>query len=248
MNKHFLELSRWWVNLPKKTQLFFMLIFCIIVGFMSLHSYCHVVTMSSDLSYKFIVTLLYSLLMFMPLTKYATIAMKEFFELEKLNIELKNTSIRDSLTGLYLNRDFLKSEIKRMSAHAKRTNEKAVLLFADIDNFKDYNLQFSHAGGDYILRHIASIFMGTMRQENLLGRFGGDEFIMVLIVKDESEIEAFISRINKTLRDAHIYLSAQRVFVTVTFGVEVIGSAANIDEIFAAASKKMLAAKPQKNV
>ena len=156
---------------------------------------------------------------------------------------LKEAALRDSLTGLYRNREFFRDEIYRLANNAKRSNEKTTLIFADLDNFREFNTKFSHAGGDYILKSVASSFLGTMRDKDLLGRFAGDEFIMVINTQHDDEINLFINRINKKIEETPIFIEGKKIVVTVTFGLETVDCDTDIDSLFRVASEKMLAAK-----
>jgi len=105
----------------------------------------------------------------------------------------------DMLTGLKNRRSFhtdLSAEISR----AKRANEKLALIFMDLDGFKKINDSLGHEAGDFLLKKIAHAFKKEIRESDLLARYGGDEFVILLTnFKDEKTI---ISRINKLIKAA----------------------------------------------
>lgn len=99
-------------------------------------------------------------------------------ELQEMNEILEQLSITDGLTKLHNHRHFqetLASECKR----ADRTGEPLSLVLIDIDEFKKWNDRLGHAGGDEILRKMASVLNGNVRETDLLARYGGEEFAIL---------------------------------------------------------------------
>lgn len=89
--------------------------------------------------------------------------------------ELENQVDLDGLTGL-LNRQAFERELVRAISYAQRHQLEACLLYIDVDGFKAINDAFGHAAGDAALRNITSALMTNIRQSDLAGRLGGDEF------------------------------------------------------------------------
>ncbi|MCS7182914.1 MAG: GGDEF domain-containing protein [Thermoanaerobaculum sp.] len=85
----------------------------------------------------------------------------------------------DPLTGVF-NRRFLDEFLTMMVARAKRGRHPLSLLMVDLDDFKRYNDSFGHAAGDAMLREVALSLAGAVREENVVARYGGDEFIVVM--------------------------------------------------------------------
>jgi diguanylate cyclase (GGDEF)-like protein len=99
-------------------------------------------------------------------------------ELQRVNEVLEQLSITDGLTKLHNHRffqDYLRREMKR----AKRTGESLSLVLIDIDDFKQFNDRFGHAAGDAMLRHVADVMNGVIREMDLLARYGGEEFAIL---------------------------------------------------------------------
>ena len=99
-------------------------------------------------------------------------------ELQEMNEVLEQLSITDGLTKLHNHRYFqeaLASECKR----ADRTGEPLALILIDIDEFKKWNDRLGHAGGDEILRKMATILNDAIRETDLLARYGGEEFALL---------------------------------------------------------------------
>ncbi len=92
----------------------------------------------------------------------------------------------DPLTGL-ANRTLLMSHLQNSIEHAKRNKTQIALLMFDLDRFKDINDSYGHSSGDELLQHIASSFTSRLREGDVVGRIGGDEFAVIL--KDLSHPE-----------------------------------------------------------
>jgi diguanylate cyclase (GGDEF)-like protein/PAS domain S-box-containing protein len=97
----------------------------------------------------------------------------------KLREALRDQSVRDSLTGLY-NRRFMEESLERELMRASRNGQQLSLLFIDLDHFKLFNDTFGHDAGDFVLRIIGNVFRDFFRGNDLICRFGGEEFAICL--------------------------------------------------------------------
>ncbi|MDP4985351.1 diguanylate cyclase, partial [Pseudoalteromonas tunicata] len=104
-------------------------------------------------------------------------------ELEEANHKLESLSRIDRLTGLY-NRGFWEESLKKEAKRLQRNEGQSCLLMLDVDHFKRINDEFGHSGGDAALRHIADVLKKTLRESDLIGRFGGEEFAVTLVDTD----------------------------------------------------------------
>ncbi len=86
---------------------------------------------------------------------------------------------RDGLTGL-LNHATLRAELDHALEYARRHQEQVAFLMIDVDHFKRVNDTHGHLAGDQVLRHIARVFQATVRASDIVGRYGGEEFGMIL--------------------------------------------------------------------
>ncbi|HTF69137.1 MAG TPA: diguanylate cyclase [Edaphobacter sp.] len=93
--------------------------------------------------------------------------------------KLEHQSIRDGLTGLF-NRHFLEIALERELARASRRKGSLAVLMMDIDHFKKLNDQFGHSAGDAVLKEVAHTFSACVRTEDLVCRYGGEEFTIIL--------------------------------------------------------------------
>jgi diguanylate cyclase (GGDEF)-like protein/PAS domain S-box-containing protein len=97
----------------------------------------------------------------------------------RLHKTLENQSIRDPLTGLF-NRRYLDESLRREMFRCKRHGASTGLIMMDVDHFKAYNDTFGHEVGDAILKELAAFLQNHTRDEDILCRYGGDEFILLM--------------------------------------------------------------------
>jgi diguanylate cyclase (GGDEF)-like protein len=93
--------------------------------------------------------------------------------------KLEHQSVRDGLTGLF-NRHFLQIALERELVRTARRKGMLSVLMVDVDHFKRLNDQFGHAAGDAILKEVARVFCNSVRSEDLVCRYGGEEFMIIL--------------------------------------------------------------------
>ena len=115
----------------------------------------------------------------------------------RLRETLRDQSIRDPLTGLF-NRRFMEESLEREMQRAVRKNHPVSVLFIDLDHFKRFNDTFGHDAGDVVLRSIADLFRKLFRVDDVICRYGGEEFGIIL---PESSAENAVIRAN-ALREA----------------------------------------------
>jgi diguanylate cyclase (GGDEF)-like protein len=96
-----------------------------------------------------------------------------------LRTKLENQSIRDSLTGLF-NRHFMQISLEREMVRAQRRKYIMAVLMLDVDHFKRFNDTHGHAAGDAVLKAFAEVFKSNIRAEDIVCRYGGEEFTIIL--------------------------------------------------------------------
>lgn len=133
----------------------------------------------------------------------------------KKNAELSETSQRDPLTGTY-NRRFLIDHLKRLNESKSYKSERISLLMLDIDFFKKTNDTFGHAIGDEVLRSFALTVQKMLRDSDILVRYGGEEFVVVLDNVDEKIAHRIAERIRIAVSEIEYHLELQ---TTVSIGL-----------------------------
>ncbi|WP_158259816.1 GGDEF domain-containing protein [Phyllobacterium phragmitis] len=122
----------------------------------------------------------------------------------------------DALTGV-LNRRGLDSQISRLLA--KNSQSAASVVICDLDYFKNINDTYGHAAGDAVLVDFAEILKKNVRSSDLVGRMGGEEFVMVLAGMTVQNAYVFAERIRKTIQNRHFERVASDQIVTCSFGI-----------------------------
>jgi len=127
-------------------------------------------------------------------------------------------SVRDGLTGLY-NRRYFDDRLTSEFAYAIRHRTPLCVLMCDIDHFKQINDRHGHASGDLVLRRVAGELQASVRTEDLVARFGGEEFIVLARGIDLEGGRAFGERIRGVIQRAVLMAESTRIPVTMSIGV-----------------------------
>lgn len=114
-----------------------------------------------------------------------------------LHAKVREISIIDSLTRLN-NRHYLNDRLQGLWSKCQRHNIKLAVILADIDNFKIINDTYGHKKGDEVLEHVANVLLSHARKEDIVVRYGGEEFVIILEGSDSVKAVEFAERIRKT--------------------------------------------------
>jgi two-component system, cell cycle response regulator len=115
-------------------------------------------------------------------------------ELRRRNAELETVTRTDALTGI-CNRRHLEERLHGMLAAARRHHQPAAVLMIDVDHFKRVNDTLGHAGGDAVLRQVADRLHRRVRLEDVVGRWGGEEFVVLSDATDAAAAEVLAGRL-----------------------------------------------------
>ncbi len=152
--------------------------------------------------------------------------------------ELKFLADFDSLTGIYNRRkieDIFMLEVER----ARRYKKPISVLFIDIDNFKEINDTYGHKRGDQVLRHVASLIRQELRSTDYVGRFGGEEFLVILPETRPEEAVRVAERIRRIVEEADF----GGIRVTVSIGATGYREGESYTEVLDRVDKAMYKAK-----
>jgi diguanylate cyclase (GGDEF)-like protein len=130
---------------------------------------------------------------------------------------LRDSSERDALTGLYNRRHVDRRLQSEFNSWTRHHDTFAVLLF-DIDHFKRINDTYGHPTGDAVLRNIAATVSPQLRNSDILGRYGGEEFIVILPHCDEAGATVVGEKIRAAIEQAALEVSTGALRVTVSVG------------------------------
>ena len=157
-----------------------------------------------------------------------------------LRESLQRLALVDELTGLPNRRAFL-SGAARIAGRARRSRETIVVAIFDVDHFKSINDSFGHDEGDRVLRRLAEIATGTFRQEDLIGRLGGEEFGIVL-VGTEDGVRKRLEVLRAAIERASI-LRERSVTISIGYAVATPEDPAPLDALMKTADTALYAAK-----
>lgn len=140
--------------------------------------------------------------------------------LQQRTRELERLVLIDPLTGLFNRRAMDGLALAELKRHARYLNPLALGLI-DVDHFKDINTNFNLTGGDEVLKSLARILTGSLREVDSVGRVGGEEFLVIGRETDVGGAEVLAERIRITVHDTPIEYDGQTIRVTVSLGFAV---------------------------
>jgi two-component system cell cycle response regulator len=161
----------------------------------------------------------------------------------RLHRIVERQALVDGLTGL-ANRRQCEDTLAAELARVERFGGPLAVVVADLDWFKDINDRYGHPAGDTVLREFAALLLETLRDVDLAGRWGGEEFLLILPGTDLAGGAQVAERIRVALA-GRIVLSVDGtpIPVTASFGVAATPPARTVSELFAAADAAMYEAK-----
>jgi two-component system, cell cycle response regulator len=139
-------------------------------------------------------------------------------ELLEVNERLRHMSQTDALTGLD-NRRHLNERIDEMFAHAVRLEEPFSLVMCDLDKFKSVNDTYGHQAGDEVLKQLADILRNEAREIDRVGRYGGEEFMLLLPGASLDDAVTFAERVRKRIEGHTFTFPGGTLTRTASFGV-----------------------------
>ena len=158
---------------------------------------------------------------------------------------LQGLSFTDELTGLFNRRGF-SEQLKRTLAAARRFGHTGVLVYCDIDNFKDVNDIHGHCAGDAVLRHVATISEQSLREIDTIARMGGDEFAMIIAQTQWKDGAKRARTLQCALESTPCEFHDDSLPIKVSLGVEPYGPDDTPTELIRRADMAMYYVKRQK--
>ena len=143
--------------------------------------------------------------------------------LQSANSELDRLGRTDGLTGLYNRRaweGYMLSEFKRFS----RSGQKSTLVMFDIDHFKKVNDTYGHQAGDEVIRLVSALLQETKRDVDIAGRYGGEEFCVVLLGTDNQGGIIFSERLRKAVEAAEVNYDGEQIKFKISLGISEISN------------------------
>lgn len=156
---------------------------------------------------------------------------------------LQRAAHTDELTGLPNRRSIQRSAQERFAAARAGAGDFAIAVL-DVDRFKAINDRHGHAGGDLALRHIAEVLSRHCGPPQLLGRQGGEEFVVLCASGDEAEVAALAETLRRAIEAAPLSIGGERLSITVSIGASLLAAQdRDEDEVLLRADSALYAAK-----
>ncbi len=152
--------------------------------------------------------------------------------------ELKALAITDRLTGLY-NRNYFDIIISHNMEKLKRYGGKLALVMVDVDKFKYINDTYGHLHGDGILKECAMILRKSVRTSDILVRFGGDEFLIIMPQADCEEGDSLVARVRRNIEEWNAQYSSADYKLSFSIGCATVGRDSDLREAIKQADREM---------
>lgn len=167
----------------------------------------------------------------------------EVRERRRLQEKLQRLATTDSLTGLSTRRHYLELS-ERERKRAQRTGQPVAVFILDVDHFKRVNDSHGHAAGDLALKRLARTCMAVLRETDIVGRFGGEEFAITLPETGPDMARDIAERLRRDLEGMEIPSARGRVRLTVSIGAALYrGGSESMEQILSRADRALYAAK-----
>jgi diguanylate cyclase (GGDEF)-like protein len=158
------------------------------------------------------------------------------------SLMLRSFMVRDSLTGL-LNHTAIKDQLDSEVARAKRLTKPLSFAMIDIDNFKRVNDTFGHPVGDRVIKNLSRLLKQRLRASDLIGRYGGEEFAVVLVDADGSAALKVLDTIRNDFSQLSLVADGKEFSVTFSCGIADVKQFPDSNRLCDAADKALYKAK-----
>lgn len=175
---------------------------------------------------------------------YETNRFRSYTSLVKLTEKFELLSQTDPLTGLF-NRRGVIPLLEKQYFNAYRYKRKFSLALIDIDHFKRINDTFGHDCGDHVIKEVAQNIQGSLRRQDTLARWGGEEFLVVLPDTDKKGCRTCCTRILHSVASTTLQWNEHEIRVTISIGSYTSEEIPDVADIIKEADKNMYAAKKQ---
>lgn len=159
-----------------------------------------------------------------------------------LNEALKEASNKDALTGIG-NRRLLMERLKAENARAERMGQPLTLVMVDVDYFKSINDTFGHEAGDKVLIEIARVLGTGVRDYDTCGRWGGEEFLVIMPETAAGDAVALVERVQRAIGEVRVPADNTQIQATASFGIAERRPGDPIAELIKRADEALYSAK-----
>ena len=157
-------------------------------------------------------------------------------------VQLEEMAFLDPLTGVG-NRRFAEVSLAERMEEWKRYGWSFALLFIDVDHFKQFNDEHGHALGDQVLKMVARTLEGVARSHDFIGRWGGEEFVMVVTGAGRAGVMAVAERVRSLIENSGLRNEQAQISVTVSIGAATPKPGESVESLIARADERMYQSK-----
>ncbi len=168
---------------------------------------------------------------------------QKYEEVSKFKLELEEVATTDFLTKLYNRRYLLVRMDEERSFHKSEKNAKFIILMMDIDHFKKVNDTYGHQAGDEVLKSVSNTIKESVRKEDLVSRWGGEEIMAILVNSDLETGRVVAERIREKVSETIVNVDGQEIKVTISIGVRSLYMVGNFDNALTQADDALYHAK-----
>ena len=163
---------------------------------------------------------------------------------EFVEAETERLATLDSLTGIFNRRILIDLSVRALALSRRKVRPMALLML-DLDEFKQVNDRFGHQAGDQVLVAFVKCVQSQLRPQDVLGRYGGEEFCVVLPETDAAGAEALAGRIRLAVEQCRVAITAAAISVTTSIGIAIADGQfdLSIDDLLSAADSALYQAK-----
>jgi diguanylate cyclase (GGDEF)-like protein/PAS domain S-box-containing protein len=159
-----------------------------------------------------------------------------------LDKELRHLSLLDPLTEVG-NRRYLEQQLMARLDEQNRYGWRVGVLFVDVDRFKEINDRNDHIVGDRVIRMVARGLVNGIRSFDIVGRWGGDEFVVLIVNVDEEQLHAVGEKLRRLIESSGFTEGGETIRVTVSIGGVLAAAGENPEAVIRRADRLMLASK-----
>ncbi|MCL2304038.1 MAG: diguanylate cyclase [Planctomycetaceae bacterium] len=159
----------------------------------------------------------------------------------KLSLKLRELASKDALTNILNRRCFMEQGLVQ-AERSLRTGQKCFIVLYDLDYFKTINDKYGHLAGDKVLKKVTQRVKAAIRPYDLHGRYGGEEFILLMIDIDETSLANAIERLRQSICEP-MEIDSKRISVSASFGISAVTPPLNMDTAIKFADEALYQAK-----
>ena len=154
---------------------------------------------------------------------------KSYSDIQELSQKHEQLAMHDPLTTL-LNRRGMRTHLDHEYSRLLRSKEPLSVLLCDIDHFKQVNDKYFHDGGDFVLESLSAFFVQHIRQQDIVARWGGEEFLFLLSNTNSNDAFLLAEKIRKQVENETIHYKNNAIKVTLSIGVKEVKPNESVDQ------------------